>query len=266
MTVIRIAADAETRATGALSWVAASLPAKIELVADNADVHAVSGAAGWVERADQALREGASGVVVVAPEAEAIGGLRKTAAERDAFVIIDQRWRSNPAVIAARDAVSDLAHISFAEIAVNVATTEEVERAMHESVQIAHQVLGAVENLRILHRQSQTVLLSGGVVGAAPLTITVAVGPAIDCPFQVRVVGRTGGVQLSVPDPATAAPARVTILHADGSTTLPARWESAHRASWRRVITAFERGERPDDLREFDEASQLLFCVATLAQ
>ena len=71
-------------------------------------MRAVSGAAGWVERAIQALREGASGVVVVAPEAEAIDGLRKIAAERDAFVILDQRWRSNPAVTAARDAVSNL--------------------------------------------------------------------------------------------------------------------------------------------------------------
>ena len=71
-------------------------------------------------------------------------------------------------------------------------------------------------------------------------------------------------MHLSVPDPATAAPGLVTILHADGSTTLPARWESAHRASWRRVITAVERGERPEDLREFDEASQLLFSRASL--
>ena len=178
MNVIRIAADVETRVTGALTWVAASLPATLELVADNADVRAVSGAAGWVERANQALREGASGVVVVAPEAEAIDGLRNTAAERNAFVILDQRWRSNPAVIAARDAVSNLdAPISFAEIAVNVPATEDVERAMHESVQIAHHVIGAVENLRILHRQSRTVLVSGTVGGGAPLTISIAVGP-----------------------------------------------------------------------------------------
>lgn len=264
MSVIRIAADIEPRVTGALTWVAASLPATLDLVADNADVRAVSGAAGWVERANQALREGASGVVVVAPEAEAIDTLRMTAAERNAFVILDQRWRSNPAVIEAREAVSNLnAAISFAEVAVNVPSSEDIERAMHESVQIAHHVIGAVENLRILHRQSRTVLVSGTVGSGAPLTISIAVGPAIDRPFHVRVVAGSGGVHLSVPDPGTAAPGLVTILHADGSTTLPTRWESAHRASWRRVITAFEGGERPDDLREFDEASQLLFSRAS---
>ena len=260
MNVIRVAADDETRVTGALSWVAASLPATLDLVADNADLRAVSGAAGWVERANQALCEGASGVVVVAPEAEAIDDLRDTAAERDAFVILDQRWRSNPAVIEARNAVN--ASISFADIAVNVPAIEDVERAMHESVQIAHHLIGGVENLRVLHRQSRTVLVSGSVASGAPLTITIAVGPAIDRPFHLRVVTASGGVHLSVPDPGTAAPGLVTILHADGSTTLPTRWESAHRASWRRAITAFERGERPDDLREFDKASHLLFSRA----
>ena len=263
MNVIRVAADDETRVTGALSWVAASLPATLDLVADNADLRAVSGAAGWVERANQALCEGASGVVVVAPEAEAIDDLRDTASERDAFVILDQRWRSNPAVIAARNGVN--ASISFADIAVNVPATEDIERALHESVQIAHHVIGGVENVRVLHRQSRTVLVSGTVGSGAPLTITIAVGPAIDRPFHLRVVTASGGVHLSVPDPGTAAPGLVTILHADGSTTLPTRWESAHRASWRRAITAFERGERPDDLREFDEASRLLFSRAHIS-
>ncbi|MDY0908482.1 hypothetical protein [Microbacterium sp. CFBP9034] len=229
-------------------------------------MRAVSGAAGWVERAIQALREGAAGVVVVAPVAEAVDSLRKAAAELDAFVILDQHWRSNPAVVNGRDAVGNLdALISFAGIAVNVPTVDDVEQAVHESVQIAHHVIGAVENLRILHRQSRSVLMSGTVGGGAPLTITIAVGPAIERPFHVRVVAGTGGVHLSVPDPGTAAPGVVTIVHADGSTTLPTRWESAHRASWRRVITAFEQRERPDDLREFDDASQLLFSGAPLS-
>ena len=265
MNTIAIAADEETRAIGALTWVAASLPTTLHLVADTADVRAVSGAAGWVERAIQALREGASGVVVVEPVAEETEGLRKIAAERDAFVILDQRWRSNPAVTTALDAVRNLGAISLAEIAVNVPAIEDVERAVHESVQIAHHVIGAVENLAILHRQSRTVLVSGSVAGGAPLTITVAVGPAIDRPFHLRVVAQAGGVHLSVPDPATAAPGLVTIQSADGYTTLPARWESAHRASWRRVITAFQRGERPEDLRDFDEANQLLLSRASLA-
>jgi hypothetical protein len=265
MNGIRIAADAEARSTGALTWVAASLPATLHLVADNPDVRAVSGASGWVERAVQALRGGASGVVVVAPEAEATDGLRKMAAERDAFVILDQRWRSNPAVTEAHDAVSNLGSpISLAEIAANVPAIEDVEQALHESVQIAHHVIGAVENLAILHRQSRTVLVSGSVAGGAPLTITIGVGPAIECPFHLRVVAQSGGVHLSVPDPANAAPGVVTIQRADGSTTLPTRWESAHRASWRRVITAVERGDRPEDLREFDEANRLLFSRASL--
>jgi hypothetical protein len=266
MNAIRIAADAEARLTGALTWVTASLPAALDLVADNADVRAVSGAAGWVERANQALREGSSGVVVIAPDAEALYSLRKTAAERNAFVILDQRWRSNPSVVEARAAVRGLdAPVSFAEIAVNVPVIEDVERSVHESVQIAHHVIGAVESLRILHRQPRTVLVSGTLAGGAPLTITIAVGPAIDRPFHLRAVAPSGGVHLSVPDPDTAAPGIVTILHATGSATLPRRWESAHRASWRRVIAAVERGEHPDDLREFDEASHLIFSRTSVA-
>lgn len=266
MNVIRIAADSETRSSGALTWVTASLPATLELVEERADIHAVNGTAGWTERASQALLAGASGVVVVAPEAEEIDGLRKTAAERNALVILDQRWRSNPALTEARDAVSNLeGPVSFAEIAVNVGATEDIEQAIHESVQIAHHVMGAVEDLRVLHRQSRTVLVGGTVRNGAPLTITIAVGPAIDGPVHVRVVARFGGVHLCVPDPETAAPGLVTIVHTDGSTTLPSRWESAHRASWRRVITAVESGDRPDDLGEFDEASQLLLSRASLA-
>jgi hypothetical protein len=264
MSVIRIAADAESRVTGALSWVAASLPATLDLVSENADVQAVSGAPGWVERAGRALREGASGVVVVGPEAEAIGELRDTAADRDAFVILDQRWRSNPALDEAREAVGALdTPISFVEVAVNVAAVEDVDAAMHESVQIAGHIIGAVGNLRILHRQPRTALLSGTFADGAPLTVSIAVGPAIDRPFHIRVFAHSGAVHLSVPDPGTATPALVTILHADGSTTLPTRWESAHRASWRRVISAFDGGEHPDDLREFDDASQRLLSQAS---
>ncbi|HEY9306735.1 MAG TPA: hypothetical protein VIP82_02930 [Microbacterium sp.] len=226
----------------------------------------MNGTAGWTERASQVLLAGASGVVVVAPEAEQIDALCKTAAEQNALVILDQRWRANPVLTEARDAVSSLeGPISFAEIAVNVPTTEDVEKAIHETVQIAHYLMGAVEDLRVLHRQSRTVLLGGMVRNGAPLTITIAVGPAIDGPVRVRVVARFGGVHLSVPDPETAAPGLVTIVHTDGSTTLPSRWESAHRASWRRVVAAVESGDRPDDLRDFDEASQLLFTRASLA-
>lgn len=266
MNVITIAADAEARVTGALTWVAASLPAKLHLVEDHADVRAVNGTAGWVERADQALREGAHGVVVIAPEAEGIEALRNTAAERNVFVILDQRWRSNTAVIQARDAVSTLdTPISFAEIAVHVPAAEEIERATHESVQIAHHLLGSVENLRVLHRQPRTVLLSGTVEGGAPLTITIAVGPAIGGPLRARVVTLSGGVHLCVPDPGAAAPGIVTIVNADASSTLPARWESAHRTSWLRVIAAVEGSEHPNDLREFDQASQSLFSRAPLS-
>ena len=50
MNTIAIAADAEG-AQPRPDLVAASLPATLYLVADTADVLAVSGAAGWVERA-----------------------------------------------------------------------------------------------------------------------------------------------------------------------------------------------------------------------
>ncbi|WP_425821691.1 hypothetical protein [Microbacterium sp. DT81.1] len=245
---------------------AASLPATLELVADNADVRAVSGAAGWTDRANQALLEGALGVVVVAPEAEPTDELRNTAAEQNAFVILDQRWRSNPALTDAREAVSSIdAPISFIEISANVSSLQDVDGAVHESVQIAHRVVGAVQDLRVLHRQSRTVLLSGSVAGGAPLTISIAVGPAIERPFHLRVFAPSGAVHLSVPDPGTAAPAIVTVLSADGSTTLPNNWESAHRASWRRVIAAFQRGDRPEDLHEFNAASQLLLSQASMS-
>lgn len=264
MNGVRIGSDVEARVSGALSWVAASLPETLHLVDEGADVLALSGTAGWAERAVEALREGACGVVVIAPGAEAVDVLRTTAAELNASVVLDQRWRSNPAVVTARDAVSGLqSPICFADIAVNVQTIAEVEPALHESVQIAQYVIGTAENLRVLHRQSRTVLVSATVEGA-PLTITIAVGPAIDSPCRVRVVALSGGVNLSVPDPETAAPGIVTIVHHDGATTLPTRWESAHRASWRRLAASFERGERLDDLGEFGESMEQLYSRATL--
>lgn len=259
MILIKIAAADESAPAGALEWIAASLPGSLELVADDADVRAVSGSAGWTDRAEQALEDGASGVVVVAPTAEAVDRLQTTAAQRDAFVILDQRWRSNPSVDGARDAVSNLdSPVSFAEIAVNVTTSDSIDRTVLEAVQIALHIVGALEHLRILHRQPHSVLLSATITGGAPLTISVAVGPAIGDPFQLRVVTGTGGVHAALPGPETAAPGLVTVLHADGATTRPTRWESAHRASWRRAIAAFESGARPDDLREFEEASRLL--------
>lgn len=260
MSVITIAADLEASTAGALRWVVASLPASLDLVADKADVRAVTGTAGWARRAEQALRDGAAGVVVIAPEMEPVAGLRAVAAEKDAFVILDQQWRSNAVLDDARSAVSNLeAPFTFAEITVNASETASLDRAAVESLQIAEHVFGGVNTPRLLHRQAHSVLLGASLAGDAPLTISLAVGPVYDCPFRLRVVTVLGSVLVSLPDAETAAPALVTIVHADGATTRPMRWESAHRASWRRAITAFENRDRPDDLGEYDQASRLFF-------
>lgn len=258
MTAIKINGDVEARRSAALAWVAASLPASLTLGTETSDIHTVEGAAGWTERAIRALRAGAEGVVVVAPEPEETADLRAIAAEQGGFVILDQRWRSNPAVSEAREAVRSLnAPLSAVSVAVNVQATDDVERALHESLQIAHFVIGDVEDVRLLQRHSQTALVAGTVSGA-PLTINVAVGPAIVHPFRLHAVALSGGVHLSLPDPATATPGLVRIVHAEGETTLPTRWESAHRAAWRRAIAAFELRDRPDDLAEFATTNTLL--------
>src|SRR6478752_1131313 len=96
-------ADPQAEAAGAVAAVAASLPLSFAPAQGPAqdsspDVIAVAGQAGWTERAAEAIRRGAKGVVVSSPVPEDVDLLAEAASSARSAVVLDQRWAGNAAI------------------------------------------------------------------------------------------------------------------------------------------------------------------------
>ncbi|MDI2022398.1 hypothetical protein PJL18_02936 [Paenarthrobacter nicotinovorans] len=82
-------------------------------------------------------------------------------------------------------------------------------------------------------------------------------------PASVTVTMLTddGGAAVSLPDPVAAWPATVKITGPHGELLLPTIYESAHRATWRRLKEHLDAGTLPSDLQQFAAVSE---SIATL--
>ena len=214
-------------------------------------VAVVGGSGGWPRRVAAALRAGAGGVIVTAPEPAGLGPLR-TPDVAGGLIVVDSAWSSNPVVVPAGTAFRSAATTgSRLECRVRVGVGRSLPAVLLNQLSLIRALLAPAEELRILHRSAHGFAgeaLAGGVAVDLSATCTGAVPQRADA----RLLTADGGVHVAIPDGATAEPALLTMTGPQGTLLAPTIYESAHRATWRRMHHLLTTGGRATDIDDLE--------------
>ena len=260
-TQLSVFADPEAEAAGAVSAVVASLPLSFGPAAATPDVIAVSGHAGWTERASEAIRNGARGVVVSTPVAEDVSALAGTADDAGTPVVLDQPWAGNAALAEAdshtvlADALADA--VLFDSVAIAAPGTDPLH-LLTEQLSILLQCDIEPQDLRTVQRNANGYTLAGMLPGGAPVALQGILSSALPATASITILTSAGRADVVLPDPAAAWPAEVRTVTATGATTLPTLFESSHRTSWSRAHAHIVTGTTANDLARFAAVTALL--------
>ncbi|MFF2314771.1 hypothetical protein ACFVTE_00705 [Arthrobacter sp. NPDC058097] len=263
-------ADPQAEAAGAVAAVAASLPlsfgpapAQGPARDSSPDVIAVAGHAGWTQRAAEAISSGARGVVVSSPVPEDVDPLAEAAADAGAAVVLDQRWAGNAAIAG----FNGNAHTVIGGALANAVLLDSVAVAPPgtEPLQLLTEHLSVIvqcgielRNLRMIQRSPNGYTVAASLPNGAPAALQGIMSSALPATANVSVLTSDGSAGVVLPDPAAAWPAEVRAVTAEGATTLPALYESAHRTSWSRAHSHITSGKPATDLGQFRAALALL--------
>ena len=259
-----VRATPEAREAGAVALAVASLPESFgPAVGENpADVVVVAGHPGWTGEAAKAVTAGARGVVVVNPAAEKTDSLQAAAQQAGAAVVLDQRWASNPAIPAAEDAVRSM--IGRAAMLDSVATAPvgpDSGELLADHLAAVVRLTGPLANLRLLAHGPRGYTATAVLTNGAPVALQGIVTNARPAGVSITLLTDDGGVNVALPEPLAAWPATVTVTGPQGELLLPTIYESAHRATWRRLKQHLDAGTIPSDLQRFAATSE---SIATL--
>ncbi|MGG5174509.1 hypothetical protein ACQQCD_05700 [Pseudarthrobacter sp. J1763] len=217
------------------------------------DVVILSGHAGWTRRALDQVNFGTPGIVVVHPVPEDTAALQHATNARKTTVVLDHRWASNPALVAeAAQALNEYAEPSvLLDSVATAAVGTDPGELFSEQVTGVVRVSGPLQKVRILRTDSHGYSASAQLANGAPAALQGVLTNARSAVLTVNLLTSDGGVQLSLPEPAVAAPATVRITNSDGERLLPTLYESAHRASWRRLYQHLQQRTSAPDLDDF---------------
>lgn len=235
-TQLTVSASAEADAAGRIAETVASLPVSLHPGGSGADLVGVAGDAGWTAAAQEAIRAGARGVLVVDPVAEDVTGLRAEAEEAHVPVVLDSPWAHNPAVLESAAALADRNDAAtLLEVRVDAPVGADLDRVLLGQLALVRAVAGGVVELRF-DRRTRTGYDALGVLGTgARVNLSAILTNALPAAATIRVIRAEDAVRLSVPDPATALPGRLVVSDARGAVLRPTEWESSHRVAWRRL-------------------------------
>ncbi|MGJ3191407.1 hypothetical protein [Paenarthrobacter sp. FR1] len=259
-----VQATPEAREAGAVALAVASLPESFgPAVGGNAaDVVVIAGRPGWTADAAQAITAGARGVVVVNPAPESTESLQATAQRNAAVVVLDQRWATNPALPAAEDAMRSMT--GRAAVLDTVATAPvgtDIGELLADHLSAVVRMAGPLANLRLVTRGPHGYTATAVLANSAPVAVQGIVTGARPAGVNVTLLTDDGGVSATLPAPVAAWPATVRVTGPQGELLLPTIYESAHRATWRRLKEHLDAGTIPSDLQRFAATSE---SIATL--
>ena len=216
-----------TLTTEAGEAVLASLPVSFERATDRAAASVVvldGQAANWT--AGLAASTGQR-VILVDP------GLAR-ASRVDAPFVLDTPWGSNPVCACVAE---ELVRASWQRIECRsvVGLDAEPAQALLHLVSLLRYVGVELDSLRVL-LSSATGVSAVATAGDRTADLGVTSTSALASHAWLRAFTAAGDVSVTLPEPTTARPAELVVTDARGSLEAPTMWESAHRATWRRVL------------------------------
>jgi hypothetical protein len=259
-----VQATPEAQKAGAVALAVASLPESFGPAADenSADVQVIAGQPDWTRHAVEAISAGARGIVVVNPSPENVNELTETAARHKSAVVLDQRWASNPATAAAEDAVRSMAGRAVVlDVVATAPVGTDSGALLADQVAAVVRLTGPLGNLRLLDRRPHGYTATAVLANGAPVALQGILSNARAASVTVTMLTDDGGAAVSLPDPVAAWPATVEVTGPHGELLLPTIYESAHRATWRRLKEHLDAGTLPSDLQQFAAVSE---SIATL--
>jgi hypothetical protein len=230
----------------------ASLPLSLVEHAEQPELVAIDGAASsWPSDLLGAVEAGASGVVVVEPTVDVAAEEVRHAAERASFavpIVVHREWAGHPAVanlVASTASVPQVA--SLVDCVVTLPEVAAWPSVLGAQLALLRALGVPMISLEFAACGTHGYTLHGRhAAGVLALAAWPSAGPA---PFvRTTLYGADAEMHLDVWATADATPAQAWLVDATGSTMQPAWYESAARATWRRLRTAAQTAERPADL------------------
>jgi len=258
-------ATPEAREAGAVALAVSSLPASFGPAgsASAAVVRVIAGQPGWTAGAIEAIDAGARGIVVVNPAAESVEELRRAAEASGAAVVLDQRWAANPAVAGAEDAVRAMAgRAAVLDSVATAAAGSDSGALLADHLAAVVRLTGRLENLRVVTTGTHGYTVTARLANGAPVALQGILSGARPAGVDITLLTDDGGVSVALPEPLAAWPARVKVTGPQGELLLPTLYESAHRATWRRLKGHLDAGTAPSDLHRFAALTESLSALS----
>jgi hypothetical protein len=266
---ITVAGATDARFSRELQAVWSSLPVSLAAIRDGVDLVAVDGRhREWMQAVAEAVRPGVGGVLVArpvsGPAAADVRAVAGSAAERGIPVVVESAWASHPALVPfASAAAQRLDDIALVDSVADIAADDPRGSA---DVLLDHFALLRAVSCPLHHIRFATYDAAGYTVGGARDTgavITLSSVRSAGAKPSVRLAmyGVAVQAQLVVPTDCIAAPAKAWFTDAHGRLAQPSWYESASRASWRRLLLAVAAHDTTNDLA--DHAADIELATST---
>ena len=248
----------------------ASLPMSLTDSPGKARLLAVDGRLpGWLDTLAAAVQSGIAGALVArpvtGPSADDIRAVANAATTAGTTVIVQTAWASNPAVPQLAVAVADkVPAIKLIDSLVQVPGDPSGQWAdvLLDHLALLRAMSGPLGSVRFARHGANGYTVNGATQATA-VTLSAVRSTPWQAAARMDAYGATAEAHLVVPAGGTAAPAAAWIVDQAAETVQPTRYESASRASWRRLYSAAAEhpGEPAPDLLNLADDAEFVAAV-----
>lgn len=275
---LTVASYGVNRDAATVSEVVASLPISFRLsTSEHADVVAIGGTPGWAEETAAVIDSGGRVILITNPcpvspaDSGELAALAALAVSTGSSIVLSEGWAGNP--------VLETMAIRWAE-PIRRATLIEVVASSTPEITIDDLIVREIRVLRALGLHP--INLDAGVINETSFSLVGCLGEGARVEralvnlqatqsrvarsaLEVIATSDTETVRSSLFSDRTARPGTGSFTTVGGRTVLPTIWQTAHRASFKRLHDASMAGVLIDDLTDFaaDVATSLILAHTT---